>query len=963
MSFRKRLVVFLLIALVAGALDALFAPFVVARGVRFWIWWAAKRQGLSAEIERVDAPFLRPLTIHNLSVAPGKGPAREVSLRATTVVVDLNLRGWIFREHSSLLRSVRVHRLTGHVRMPETAVAGAALDWRQWARLLPDEFQINELNLDVSTATTAVSFREVLLTASAIESGRFFSRQIFVTSPLLRQTFINLRGATSWDSARLTIAGIPLARGLDLEALTIDLSRLTKRRLGIDLHLDTYGGTLRASFQGRAGEKFSIDLAGSASNISLAQISGAMGFLEPVTGAVRASKFTFRGNPGEFLDATASIWMEATDFAWRARRADSVMLGATYYDRRLEVDQLYVRQRENELTVNGALLWPKKLKSWAQLPFRGQLNATIPDLNGFAQFFGATTGDFSGALKAEGEFDLVDRDASGRLACHGQGVKFRGVALDSLGASLRLHGREATLENLEVRHAEDFLRAQGTFELTAGHRFSGRLTGAISDLAAYAPLLPSGWRSGEIGGGATFDWRGDGTLAAHSGTIQVFAHGLQLPVAPLRMPLDVTLEGSYSPQDLFFRTFKLAGDRFSLGGFLMLGSNFVELQACELTLDGTRRIGGTLFLPFSFQSWRTSHSWLAALDEEQKFDVDLSLDHLDLAQLGSVLGEKSLGHGILDGKLAAFGPLRGLQVTTNWRLENLGSASRANAIDFHGRLDADGRLEAETTAQFGVSDPITVRASLPLRLGKERLETGMLLEPAQPLSVAVECPALFLESLPNEWQLGGWRGLVTGNIAVRGKLPAPTISGEADIVNAGFQPPPPWPEVAALEAHVRFFDTEALIDPLRGQVDSTPIELRGRFTASPTAFGLTITPGEGAIELVSQPGEMVGLSSVRMLGKGWSEGQPRLQNAFVRGTIWPLAFSLTTATTRQSAADSSARQATWFFQRGVPEASPLLLRIVAPESGAKLELGGAKGQLSPATSDRFLTSQAALSQW
>jgi hypothetical protein len=955
MSFRKRLVVFLLILLLAGVLDALFAPFVVARGVRLWVWWAAKREGLSAEIERVDAPFLRAVTIHQLSLGPGKGSGREVSLRAATVVVDLNLRGWIFRGHSSLLQSVQADRLTGHIGVAETAGAGAELDWRQWARLLPEEFQINDLNLDVATATTAVSFRGVLLTASAIESGRFFARQIFVTSPLLRQTFINLRGATSWESARLTIAGIPLARGLDLEALTIDLSRLAKRRLGIDLQLDTYGGTLRASFQGRAGTKFSIDLAGSAANVSLAQISRAMGFLEPITGSVRASKFTFRGNPGEFLDATASIWMEATDFAWRARRADSVMLGATYYDRRLELDQLYVRQRENELTVNGELLWPRKLKSWVQLPFRGQLNATLPDLNGFAQFFGATTGDFSGALTAKGEFDLVDRDASGRLECHGQGVKFRGVALDSLGASLRLHGGEATLENLEARHAEDFLRAQGTIELSAGHRFSGRLTGAISDLAAYAPLLTAAWRSGKIGGGATFDWRGDGTLAAHSGTLQLFGHGLQLPVAPLRMPLDVTLVGSYSPQDVFFRTFKLSGDRFSLGGFLMLGSNFVELQAFELALDGTRRAGGTLFLPFSFQSWRTSRSLLAALDGEQKFDVDLSIDHLDLAKLGGALGEASLGSGILDGKLAAFGPLPALQVTTDWRLENLGSTSEPNAVDFHGRL-ADGRLEAETTAQFGVSDPVTGRASLPLRLGKKRLEAGTVLDPAQPLSVTVECPTLFLETLPNEWQLGGGRGLVIGNIAWSGKLSAPAISGEARLLNAGFQPPPPWPEVAALGAHVQFFDTEAVIDPLRCEVDSTPIELRGRFTTSPTAFGLTLTPREGAIELVSQPGEEVGLSGVRVLGEGRSEGQAHLQKAFVRGKIWPISLSLTMTTETNAGENSSVFQATYFFPPAAPEASPLLLRIVPPKRATGLELGGLGGQRPTTTSGGFLTN-------
>ena len=945
MSFRKRLIVFLLVLLVAGALDALFAPFVVARGVRLWIWWTAKQQGLSAEIERIDAPFLRAVTIRNLSVGPGKGAGRDISLAAASVVVDLNLRGWILGEHASLLRSARVDGLSGNIRMLRTTRIAAEQDWRLWARLLPDNFEINDLNLDVTTATTAVRLRGVLLTASAIESGRFYARQILVISPLLRQTFANLRGATSWESARLTIAGIPLARGLDLEALTIDLSRLRKRRLGIDLHLDTYGGTLRASFQGRAGEKFSIDLAGSASNISLAQISNAVGFLEPINGSVRASKFTFRGNPSEFLDATGSIWMEATDFAWRARRANSVMIGATYYNRRLEVDQLYVRQRENELTVNGELLWPKELKSWAQLPFRGQLNATIPDLNGFAQLFGATTGDFSGALAAEGELDLVNPEASGRLAWHGQGVKFRGVALDSLGASLRLHGREATLENLEARHAEDFLWAQGTVELTAGHRFSGRLTGAINDLGAYAPLLPAAWRLEKIGGGATFDWRGDGTLAAHSGTVQLFAHGLQLPVAPLRMPLDVTLVGSYSPQDVFFRTFKLASDRVSLGGFLMLGSNFVELQAFELALDGARRMGGTLFLPFSFERWRTSRSLLVALDEEQKFDVDLAIDHLDLGQLADALGEKSIATGILDGKLAAFGLLRALQVTTTFHLEGFGREPTKSSIDFHGRL-ADSRIDADATAFFGISNPVALRASLPVRLEKKRLEAGTALDRTKPFSLALDCPALFLETLPNEWRAGAERGLVTGTIAWAGTLQAPTISGEASLLDARFRPPPPWPEVNKLRAQVRFLNTEALIDPLHFEVDSTPIQLRGRLTTSPPVFGLTLTPQKGAIELASLLDNAADLSSIRVLGEGRSDGQPHLQRAFARGTVWPPFVSSLTITTEEPGHLLSF-QTTYFFRPRAVDASPLLLRSVPPAHGAGFELDEDERELAP----------------
>ncbi len=943
MSFRKRLLFLFLGLLLAGVLDALFAPFLIAHGVRWWIEWTARRQGLKAEIERVEAPFLRPLTIRNLSLGPGKKDGHAVSLHAATMTIDLNLRGWIFRKDASLLRSVRVDSLTGSIRVPQTSAA-AGLDWRPWGRLLPEKFQLTDLNLDVSTSTTTVTLRGVMLTASAIESGRFFAREIYVTAPLLRQTFRGLRGATSWESSRLTIAGIPLARGLDLEALTLDLSRLAKRRLGIDLQLDTYGGTLRASFQGRGGKKFSIDLAGSAANISLAQISRAFGFLEPVTGSVRASKFTFRGNPGEFLDATASIWMEATDFAWRARRAESVMLGATYYDRRLEVDQLYVRQRENELTVNGELLWPKGRRSWVQLPFRGQINATIPDLNGFAQLFGATTGDFSGALTARGEVDLVDPQTSGRLAWNGQGVSFRGVALESLGASLRLRGREVTLENLEARHAEDFLRAEGTIELTAAHRFSGRLTGAIGDLGVYAPLLPAAWRSGKIGGGATFDWRGDGTLGAHSGTVQLFAHGLQLPVAPLRAPLDLTLEGSYSPREIFFRTFSLANDRFSLGGFLMLGSNFIELQAMNLTLDGTRRGSGTLFLPFSFQRWRATQSWLAALDEEQKFDVDLAFDHLDLAQLGSALGEDSLGSGRLDGKLAAFGPLRALQVTANWRLENVGTEASPNTIDFEGRLEG-GRLEAGATARFGVSSPVSAQASLPLRLTKKELDAGDWLDPAGPLSAKVECPALFLESLPAEWRIGHARGLVTGNISWNGSFPVPAISGEGGILNATFQPPPPWPEVSALRAHFSFTGTAAVIDPLQCVIDSTPLDLRGTLTIGRGGFGLSLVPVANAIELINQPPAPSSLSSVRLLGLGRGEGQPRLEEAFVRGKIWPTSFSLTIREKANSSDVSLGSETTYFSGAAGRPTAPLLLRVIPPERAEGMKLEGELKQL------------------
>lgn len=836
MFWRKRFLLILASFLVLCGLTALCSPFVIARSLRAWLSWVGAHEGVQVEIGQVEAPFLHPVTLVRLVIKPAKEKPRAVDLQAERITLDLNFRGWLFTNHARFVHAIAVEQLRGSIQQGNQR-GTEKLDWRNLARLLPDEFRFTDTDLDVSTAATAFRFRGLNFNGSEVEAGKFFAREIFVTSPILRKTFADLRGSTSWGSDRLTVAGVALVPGLDLEALTIDLASLTKRRLGLDLQLDTFGGVLRASFQGRAEEKkFAIDLAGSANNISLSQISRAAGFLEPVTGSVRASKFTFRGNPGEFLDATASVWIEVSDFAWRARRGDHLVFGATYYDRRLQVEQLYVQQNRNELTVNGELVWPKKRRTWATLPFRGQITAAIPDANSFAQLFGAAAGDFSGALSARGELDLLDPSAHGRLVFKGEGVRFRQVLLDSLGGTIELQGEEAALHDLEIRHANDFLRGHGTISLEAPHRYAARLTGAIDDLGDYAPLLPEAWRKGEIGGGVTFDWTGDGTFTAHSGTMQLFAHGLQLPVAPLRAPLDVTLEGTYSPQDIFFRNFRLADERASLGGFLMLGSNFVELQALELTLDGVPRAQGTLFLPWSVAAWHRTGSFLQAFDPRQKFDVDLVVDHLDLGQFAQILGEQNVPGGTLSGKLAAYGPLASLQVTTNWRAQNLGPATSPNEIDFDLHLE-DARADAKLRAAFGVSSPLTAEASVPLRLEKNRFADGSWMNLTAPFSLRVDCPALFPEMLPAKWRPHGvTSGIVTGQIVYSNTLANPKIEGAAQLLDLKIGPP----TISDLTANLRFGDQAAEIESWRFRARDRTFAGNGRLTTNGTRFTLTL---------------------------------------------------------------------------------------------------------------------------
>ncbi len=917
MSLRKRLLFLCGFLVVAALLTALLAPFAVSRGLRAWLWWVGRREGLTIEVAKIDAPFLHVVTIDGFRVEPAEQEGRAVHLLADHMTLDLNFRGWIFDRRRRLLHELAVNHLRGSV-SAGTKYAGEKLDWRNLQRLLPDAFRLADVDLDITTSTTAISFHGLQLSASEVESGRFFAQQISLASPILRQTFRNLRGATSWEGDRLTLAGLSLAPGLDLEALTIDLARLPKRQVGLDFQLDTFGGTLRGSFQGRGGgPKFDLDLTASAANVSLVQISSAAGLLEPLTGSVKAAQFTFRGNPGEFLDVTASVWIEVSGFAWRARRGNRLVFGGTYYNRRLQVEQLYVQQRPNELTVNGELLWPKTRRAWTALQFRGQLNATIPDANAFAQLFGAAPGDVAGALSAGGEINSLEPAARGQLAFRGAGLRWKGVALDSLGGTLRLEGEEVTLADLEIRRANDFLRGHGTASLTGGHAYSARLTGAINDLGEYAPLLPAAWRAAPIGGGVTFDWSGDGTFHAHSGTMQVFAHGLQLPVSFLRSPLDLTLEGTYSPQDVFFRTFKLADERFSLGGFLMLGRDFVELQALTLAVDGTPRATGTIFLPVSAARWRETGSLLDALDDQQKFDVDLTVDQLDLAAVATSLGEERTVSGTLGGHLAAYGPLPKLQLTTDWHLRNFGPATVPNALDLELRSEG-GTAEANLRATFGVSSPANARMTLPLQLSKTTLRTGEVIRPNEPWSIAIDCPALFLAALPEVLQPVRMNsGVASGSVAFAGTVREPQLTGAGQLLDVKLSPRAPWPAVAQLSADLSFAAHAAEITTWRAEVDGWPMQGTGSFALALPFYTVTLAPLPGTATVVSSPTTGNAISAVRILGEGSAEHSPPLERVLIRGEIGAPDFSLTTTT--------PDAQTTLFSEPGA--GAPLLLNF------------------------------------
>src|SRR4029077_17843393 len=124
----------------------------------------------------------------------------------------------------------------------------------------------------------------------------------------------------------------------------------------------------------------------------------AIGFTDHVGGLLHAGKFTFRGDPADPLQATGSLWTELTGPAWRDRGADVIMMGVSLYNRQLDLQQLYVKQRKNQLTLSGRASFPTIASGWLHPEFNGNISASITDLGDFANLFGAARSDFAGQI-------------------------------------------------------------------------------------------------------------------------------------------------------------------------------------------------------------------------------------------------------------------------------------------------------------------------------------------------------------------------------------------------------------------------------------------------------------------------------------------------------------------------------------------------------------------------------------
>ena len=779
---RNRSLLVLGLALLATAILAVVcAPLIVASGLRLWIGRVGRQQGLRIETERIEAPFLRPVVIYQLRLTNAADAPFRIEGAVARMEIDLSFSG-IFSGSRRPLHALSAEGVALNVRRnAQPAAPSPRFAWPVLDYLLSDNFKFSGVQLHVENGSTVVDLRDGVITGSQMESGIFTAKEVAIDSPWFQKSFSNLHGATTWQESRLVVGALSLMPGLDFDTIAVDLANIRESRIGLEMHLDAFGGKVRARVSSDdRGDKRIWDVAGDGARISLAQMSDTLEWTNRASGSIHACKFTFRGEMADLRNATASLWAEVSGLTWRDRTADTVMIGAALYNREVQVQQLYIKQRDNQLTLSGEFALPTRSADLIKPAFRGDISASISDLGDFARLFGLSPSDFSGRLLVDGSVNAREQKIGGQLMVSGNSLVLFRSPIESVNVNLGLEESRVSIAQFELRQNEDFFRAQGDFALEGDRSYTAAFQTSVADIADYGGFISLWTERCALGGKVSIDWTGNGASGRDAGTFHAHGRNLRLLESSL-FPFDAEFEADYSPDNIFFRQFRLWNPRADFSAFVTVARNYLQLQTLRFSLNGQPRLQGHVFLPVSHARLRQNSSWLAALNDDPTFDVDLALDALDLGELAAAVSTPAKLSGKAAGRIQLYGASVSLDGKSDIHLRDF---VFENAPALSGDVDVQlsgGVASIKATAQAPRSDAVRMEGSLPLRL--EKSEAGYFLNTDGPLVATLNFPAIFLAKLPRYISRQVITdGILRGNLTMSGPLRHPQILGDVDLI-------------------------------------------------------------------------------------------------------------------------------------------------------------------------------------
>ncbi|HEX8294889.1 MAG TPA: hypothetical protein VF593_01200 [Chthoniobacteraceae bacterium] len=731
------------------ALASLFEPHCFRFAIKQLVRWEAWRWGVHAQIGGVQGSAWEPVTLTNSVWVHQTAEGAVSRLAIQEARADLSLRE-LFRSGSTpWFRSLKLDGVSGKIEVPLDAMTfeeKPALEWlRPNGRWItgPERVEARRVDFTFATETDFVRLQDASFSISEVAAGEITVGQLTIKQPWLTRSFRNLRGTTKLEGARAEFAGVMLQPGVELRSLSAKLDRLARGRLSLEMNLRAFGGEIRIGAQTLAQDhQLRFEATGTFSQISIGQLATFLALSEATGGTIERGRFTFRGSPQDPSKATALLRLdEVTNFQWESRQWNSLVLGATLMNERVQIPELTLHQGHNHLTLNGDFALPGPGQTWWQREFAFNIAAKIDNLTELSALLLPEFKFAAGQATIDGAVRGKDQQFNGQIIVAGNKLTWRNAPIEELHATLKLNGNELQLSNLSMFNNGDFVRGRGVVNILGDKQYWGELHAAIDELGKYAALQQQPIVAEPLAGGARIEWSGEGSARGHTGKFDAQLRKVRSlgASAALLHPINVDLSGTYQPGAMLFSRFALSDDDSWFSANVTVGNKALSLQNIRFTHAQQLQLEGDALLPLDvWKAWPNT-SLAELLDDTTSSKVALTAYNLDLHAASQLTGWNFPIEGNVRGKIAAEGPLgavksSGRLTLSKGRLPLGWSGVLLEAVEGEADLDAQhllvkrfgGRTEFGDFAASGLVDFQNARdPALKLAVASKRLRFPM----------------------------------------------------------------------------------------------------------------------------------------------------------------------------------------------------------------------------------------------
>ena len=706
---KRRFPVFrLLLLVVVVSVGLLFEPHCFRFAVRYFVQVEAWRSGVSARIQQVEGSlFERVRLLDSVWMYESKnGPVTRLEIKE--IEADLSWRALFSRGSSPWFRSLTFDGLTGKVQLPIESPAGP---WsrrfelpRPQGRWLAGPERIEARNADFIFESDGdyVRLQNTRFTISELEPGEVLVGQVIIKQPWLSRTFRNVKGTTKLDNARTELAAVVLEPGVSIQSLSVELAEIARGRLNLEMQIAAFGGAIRIETQTLplpSDRQLAFEATGTFSQIAIGKLATFLGQSDAAGGTIKEGKFTFRGSPQSPAKSTASLRIEATNFQWETRQWDSLVLGASLLEGRVQIPELTLHQGHNFLNLHGEFALPAATQQWWQSEFAFDVNAKIENLTELSALmlpefkYAAGKGTIDGSVRGR------NQEFQGQIIVSGSNLTWRNAPVEELHATLKLNGNELQLSNLSIFNDGDYVRGRGVVNILGDKQYWGELHSSIDDLGRYAALLQKPIVPEPLAGGAVIDWAGEGSAKGHTGKFLARLRKLRSLGASsaLLHPINANFEGTYQPGAILFSNFALSDDASSFAANVSVGNKALSVQGLRFIHGGKVQLQGDALLPLDvWQAWPNTN-FGTLLNDATIAKVHLTASDLDLHAAAQLTGWNFPIEGTARGEITAEGALGAIVSSGQVSLSKARIPLAWTGLLFEG-VEADATLSGQKLA-------------------------------------------------------------------------------------------------------------------------------------------------------------------------------------------------------------------------------------------------------------------------